>query len=154
MSAARIALGFALGLCACGRPADAPSGSGRLGQLAWLAGDWSSEDAGHWAEQHWSEARAGAMIGTHREGLGDRHGGAALLTLREQGPSVVLRETRLSGTTRDLSLVRTDEQQATFRASDGSWLTYERKGHSLLMRSEGDPKGPPSPVVVTRFEAR
>src|SRR6185503_10016913 len=38
--------------------------------LAWMSGDWLSEEGGTWTEEHWSAPRAGAMIGYSRSGRG------------------------------------------------------------------------------------
>jgi len=45
---------------------DSPSPSHKIGDLAWLAGHWQGSMPDGWFEDHWSEPRAGMMIGMFR----------------------------------------------------------------------------------------
>lgn len=36
----------------------------------WLSGLWAMEDGANWAEEYWTSARGGMMLGTGREGFG------------------------------------------------------------------------------------
>ena len=38
----------------------------------WMSGDWVREEGGRWTEEHWSAPRANLMLGTGRNGRGDR----------------------------------------------------------------------------------
>lgn len=42
----------------------------QVADLAWMSGDWISEEGGGWTEEHWSAPRAGAMLGYSRSGRG------------------------------------------------------------------------------------
>ncbi|MBC2664991.1 hypothetical protein H7F51_05645 [Novosphingobium flavum] len=62
----------------------------------WLAGNWSMEDGALWAEEIWTSARGGIMLGIARQGFGANleswemlriavKGGALVLTLQPSG---------------------------------------------------------------------
>lgn len=38
---------------------------------SWMAGSWELAEGGRWAEEFWTDARGGIMIGASREGQGD-----------------------------------------------------------------------------------
>ncbi|NIJ38647.1 hypothetical protein FHR22_003371 [Sphingopyxis panaciterrae] len=38
--------------------------------LAWLAGEWTSDAGGRWTEEDWTRPRGGVMLGTSRSGRG------------------------------------------------------------------------------------
>lgn len=41
-------------------------------KFAWMSGDWVADSAGRWTEEHWSEPRAGVMLGYSRSGRGSQ----------------------------------------------------------------------------------
>lgn len=49
----------------------AGAGPATVGDLAWMAGQWSREEDGRWTEESWASPRGGMMIGYSRSGRGD-----------------------------------------------------------------------------------
>lgn len=49
----------------------AASPAAKVDDLAWLAGQWSREADGRWAEESWTAPRGGVMLGHSRSGRGD-----------------------------------------------------------------------------------
>jgi hypothetical protein len=50
----------------------AASAPARVDDLAWMAGQWTSEEGDRWTEESWTAPRGGAMLGISRSGRGDR----------------------------------------------------------------------------------
>lgn len=42
--------------------------------LGWLSGDWAEIKGERWTEEHWSQPRAGMLLGAGRSGRGERLG--------------------------------------------------------------------------------
>jgi Domain of unknown function (DUF6265) len=49
------------------RPSAALPEKDPLAPFAWLAGDWSGDDAGVWNEELWTEPAGGMMLAVHRD---------------------------------------------------------------------------------------
>lgn len=69
----------------------AASAQARLAAVEWLAGHWVGEGLGGSVEGLWSPPRAGAMVGAFRRVQGDAIAVYELMTLVEEGGSLVLR---------------------------------------------------------------
>ena len=49
----------------------AASPAAKVGDLAWMAGQWSREEGERWTEESWTLPRGGVMLGHSRSGRGD-----------------------------------------------------------------------------------
>ena len=73
-------LAIAASLCLAGAapPQESP-------MPGWMSGDWALEDASGWTEEHWSSPRAGLMLGTGRNGKGERLGSFEYMRIARDG---------------------------------------------------------------------
>jgi len=71
--------------------ADAKSPHSTISDVAWLAGHWVGPALGGEAEEIWSPPKAGSMMGMYRLVRGDKVIFYELLTLAQEGGSLVLR---------------------------------------------------------------
>ena len=133
----------------------AASPAAKVDDLAWMAGQWTSEAGGRWTEEDWTAPRGGVMLGHSRSGRGDAlrafeflriaagpDGGLAYLAQPQGRAPVAFRMVRHDGASatfenaahdypQRIAYVRTgDTLTATISAIDGSkarsW-TYRRR---------------------------
>ncbi len=104
--------------------------------MAWFAGHWTGEGLGGQVEEIWSPAQAGAMMGMFRLLLDGKTAFYELMTLVEEGGSLVLRVKHFNpdltgwedkGESVDFALVAVDGDRCLF---DG--LTFHRLSDDAL----------------------
>jgi len=105
--------------------------------LAWMSGDWLSEEGGTWTEEHWSAPRAGAMIGYSRSGRGATMREYEYIRI-EAGADGALAYVALPGGAAApvrFPLVRADAASATFENAVHDFpqrIVYRRAGAELV----------------------
>ena len=144
------AIGLALAVAAIGVGEADASQSARLD---WLSGRWIQEEGGRWAEESWSDARGGVLLGTSKTGHD------AALTGFEFMRIAADREGRLSfyglpqGTTPvAFRLVSSGERSAVFENPLHDYpqrISYRREG-DVLTATISDIGG--GKAVTWRFE--
>jgi hypothetical protein len=112
-------------------------GPAKIGDLAWIAGNWRAEALGGMAEEIWSGPEAGTMMGMFRLIRNGRLAFYEILRLAEDGDSVTLRlkhfNADLTGWEEkdgfvEFRLVRLDGERAWF---DG--ITFAREDPDTLL---------------------
>ena len=105
--------------------------------LAWMSGDWVTEEGGTWTEEHWSAPRAGAMIGYSRSGRGAAMREFEYIRI-EAGADGALAYVALPGGAAApvrFPLVRSDATSATFENAAHDFpqrIVYRRSGAELV----------------------
>ena len=113
----------------------AASPAATVDDLAWLAGQWTSEAGERWTEESWTAPRGGVMLGHSRSGRGDAlreyefiriahgaDGALAYIAMPQGGAPVVF------------ALVRHDDNSATFENAAHDYpqrIAYVRDGDTL-----------------------
>jgi hypothetical protein len=120
------------GLATISIAATAPA---RVGDLAWLAGDWVSEDGGRWTEESWTAPRGGVMLGHSRSGRGDslREFEFLRIAAGEDGVPAYLAQPQ-GGAAVAFRLVRHDTTSVTFENEAHDYpqrIAYARTGDTL-----------------------
>ena len=115
-----------------------------LGSLAWLSGQWSSEEGGQLSEETWSVAHGTSMVGMWRLVIDGTPRVLELLSLTVEGEDVVLRlrhfDAKLvareeKGAPLVLKLVESGERRAAFRGAGTKGpltITYAVEGDNLV----------------------
>lgn len=130
------------------QPTSAPSAAAlqQLGAIFWLAGRWEGDFNGRYAEETWSSARGGALMGMFR--LDPEGRPIYEFMLIEAGPDgVFMRFKHLGAHWRELDdevlelkLVRATAQEAVFEGAAGqrpARIAYTRVGTDALRVTVG-----------------
>ena len=113
----------------------AASPAARVDDLAWLAGDWVSEEGERWTEESWTLPRGGVMLGHSRSGRGDALREYEFLRIAadaEGMPAYIAQPG--GGTPVAFRLVRHDAASATFENAAHDYpqrIAYVRDGDTL-----------------------
>ena len=70
-------------------PAAAQAPTNGVEALAWMAGRWVAETGERWTEEHWTDARGGAMFGIGRSGEGATATNYEYMRIAADGAGVV-----------------------------------------------------------------
>lgn len=125
--------------------ASAPADS--LSSLAWMAGSWTGTVDGVEMEEHWSDAKGGLMLGSHRDLSGGRlvFFEQLLAQARPEGTFLVARPKGLESTA--FKLERQELQRVVFENPAHDFpqrVIYWRENDLLTARVEGMENGAPS----------
>lgn len=114
----------------------AASPAASVDDLAWLAGQWTSETGDRWTEESWTPPRGGVMLGHSRAGLGDvmrefeflriaagADGTLAYIAQPHGGASVAFRLVRHDTTSATFDNAAHDYPQRIHYVRDGDTLT-------------------------------
>ncbi len=125
---------LAAGLLVAATPA--ASQTSGVDDLAWMAGQWASEEGERWTEESWTAPRGGVMLGYSRSGRGDvlrefefiriargADGALAYIAMPQGGAPVAFRLVRREGTSATFENPAHDYPQRIHYARDGDTLT-------------------------------
>lgn len=85
-----------------------------LADLAWMAGDWRSEEAGVAAEELWTAPRGGVMLGVHRDARPGRPASWEFLRIQEEAGGLVYYASPGGVAPTPFALVEVGERRAVF----------------------------------------
>jgi len=110
-------------------------------ELAWLAGDWGSEVAGEWVEEHWTTPRGGLMLGTNRSGKGDRASAFEFLRIQADSQGKPVYWAQPGGAPPvAFAAVKITANEAVFANPEHDYpkeVSYRRSGDVLIARIAG-----------------
>lgn len=92
-------------------PAVAPA---RIGQVAWISGDWTGAMGTSTVEERWSPGNGGAMIATSRTVRGDVMTAFEFLCVFERNGTLVYAAMPNGGSQTEFTLTKIDAESATF----------------------------------------
>ena len=114
----------------------AASPAAKVGDLAWMAGQWSREEGERWTEESWTLPRGSVMLGHSRSGRGDSlrefeflriaaesDGTPAYLAQPGGGAPVAFRLVRRDGTSATFENAAHDYPQRIHYVRDGDTMT-------------------------------
>lgn len=102
--------------------------------LHWLAGRWCSDTPGRWSEEWWTDARAGLMLGLHREVDEGRLAGFEFLRIEIDDGAAVYQAQPGGKQAVPFPLVEAGPSYAVFANPDHDYpkrLRYQRRGNAL-----------------------
>jgi hypothetical protein len=109
-----------------------------------MVGDWSGPDGDGIAEEHWTAARGGTMLGTNRTTKGDATTFFEFLRITSDANGVVYWGAPLGKNATPFKLVKVDGARAVFENSEHDYpqrILYARDGATLTARVEGRENG-------------
>ena len=95
-------------------PAAPPVAPAKIGQVAWISGDWTGAMGTSTVEERWSPGNGGAMIGTSRTVRGDVMTEFEFLCLFERNGTLVYAAMPNGGAQTEFTLTKIDSESATF----------------------------------------
>ena len=95
-------------------PAGPPVAPAKIGQVAWISGDWTGAMGTSTVEERWSPGNGGAMIGTSRTVRGDVMTEFEFLCLFERNGTLVYAAMPNGGAQTEFTLTKIDSESATF----------------------------------------
>ena len=113
----------------------AASPAAKVGDLAWMAGQWSREEGERWTEESWTLPRGGVMLGHSRSGRGDALREFEFLRIAAGADGVPAYIAQPGGGAPvAFGLVRHDTTSATFENAAHDYpqrIAYVRSGDTL-----------------------
>jgi hypothetical protein len=129
--------------------------SPKLADLAWLAGQWTSDDGGF--DEHWLAPEGDAMFAVSRMVAGGKTKMCELSGIEETAEGLVFRIRHYSKTLEPwkmdadgpltMRLVESGAKKVVFEDPKKEFprrISYERKGDELIARLEGEKGGKPA----------
>lgn len=95
-------------------PAAPPMAPARIGQVAWISGDWTGAMGTSTVEERWSPGNGGAMIATSRTVRGDVMTAFEFLCVFERHGTLVYAAMPNGGAQTEFTLTKIDAESATF----------------------------------------
>jgi len=152
-AAAAVVVSLSVALAQEGKAPEPPKG---VASLAWLAGDWSSEDEGGAFDEHWLPPRGDAMFAVSRLVQGGKTGMCELSVIEDTADGTWLRIRHYSRSLEPwkmdaegplaMKLAAQTETSATFEDPKREFprrIVYRREADVLVARLEGERGGKP-----------
>ena len=112
-----------------------------LNMPGWMTGDWERNQGASWTEEHWSEPRAGLMLGTGRSGLGETSEGFEYMRIeRDPAGRLIFWGSPMGTTPIAFRLVKQTEAEIAFENGLHDYPTrvvYKRSGDMLTATISG-----------------
>jgi hypothetical protein len=137
--------GAVLGILAIveGRAAGQAALPTTVGALSWMAGAWGGTIGGMEMEEHWTSAKAGSLIGMHRDVVKGRTVSFEFLRVEEQNGGLVYLSSPTGAPVTPFHLVEAGPARAVFANPQHDFpqrIIYWKDGADLRARIEG-PQG-------------
>ena len=137
--------GAVLGILAMveGRAAGQAELPSKVGALSWMAGAWGATIDGIEMEEHWTSAKAGSLIGMHRDVAKGRTVSFEFLRVEEQNGGLVYLSSPKGAAVTPFRLVEAGPSRAVFANPQHDFpqrIIYWKDGADLRARIEG-PQG-------------
>lgn len=126
-----------------GHAADQPSRAS-IATLAWMAGSWVGAAGGVDMEEHWTSAKAGTMVGMHRDIAKGRTVSFEFLRIEEQDGVLVYMSSPRGAPPTPFRLVESGPARAVFANPSHDFpqrIIYWKDGADLRARIEGPQQG-------------
>jgi hypothetical protein len=120
-----------------------PARGASLADLDWMSGSWSSNHDGKVAEEHWTRAAGGMMLGVHRDVEGATASFEFLRIEQSSGEIDYLASPQGRPATR-FKLIESSQERAVFANPEHDFpqqILYWREGASLCAAIEGPMNG-------------
>jgi|SRR5450432_411083 len=129
------------------RPSAALPAKDPLASLAWLAGDWSGDDAGVSNEERWTEPAGGMMLAVHRDLSGGKATAFEFLRIQATPDGIIYFASPGGNPATPFPMIESGDQRVVFENTAVEFPTrilyWLGKGGELHARIEGTPAGQP-----------
>ncbi len=103
---------------------------------AWMAGTWMTEDGTDWADEVWTDARGGLMLGLSRTGFGPQLQNWEAMQIQQRRDGTMVFVVQLQGRTPvEFPMVLVSEQAVEFANPANDYpqrIRYARQGKLLV----------------------
>ncbi|MCP3981027.1 MAG: hypothetical protein GY716_17155 [bacterium] len=116
--------------------------SAALGDLGWMTGFWRSERDGNVAEEYWTDAAGGVMLGLHRDVRGSGKAFFEYLRIEQTDEGVVYLASPRGAAPTPFRLVENGPGRAVFANPEHDWptsITYRLEGETTLCSTAAGP---------------
>ncbi len=140
-----VVLGFIFSLqsgLAAQESSKAPAAS--ISDLAWMAGNWSSEEGGQIVEEQWLAPRAGMMVGVNRTSFPNGKGTFEFLRIAETGSGLTYFASPSGKPATPFLIKSIEETKVIFENLANDFphrIIYAKSGDALTASIEGEIKG-------------